>query len=46
MVSHLRARLARYKIPQRFEFVTAWPETFTGKVLRRELLARLDDSAG
>jgi long-chain acyl-CoA synthetase len=37
LTAHLRRRLARYKIPQRFEFVDSLPHTFAGKVLRRAL---------
>ena len=37
LTAHLRRRLARYKIPQRFEVVDELPHTFAGKVLRREL---------
>ncbi len=37
LTAHLRRRVARYKIPQRFEFVDSLPQTFTGKVLRRAL---------
>ncbi len=35
--SFLRERLASYKIPRRFEFVTALPRSAAGKILRREL---------
>ncbi len=37
LVAHLRSRIARYKIPARFEIVERLPYTVTGKVLRREL---------
>ncbi len=37
LIAHLRRRVARYKIPARFEFVDELPQTFTGKVLRRAL---------
>ncbi len=37
LIAHLRPRLARYKIPARFEIVGELPHTFTGKVLRRAL---------
>lgn len=37
MISHLRRRVARYKIPVRFEIVEALPQTFAGKLLRRAL---------
>jgi len=34
---HVRASLARYKVPRRVEFVPDLPRTATGKVLHREL---------
>jgi o-succinylbenzoate---CoA ligase len=34
---HLAARLARFKLPKRFEFVDSVPRGPTGKLLRREL---------
>ncbi len=37
LTAHLRRRVARYKIPQRFEIVDELPQTFAGKVLRRAL---------
>ncbi len=37
LITHLRRRVARYKIPVRFEFVDALPQTFAGKVVRRAL---------
>ncbi len=37
LTAHLRRRVARYKIPQRFELVASLPQTFAGKVLRRAL---------
>lgn len=37
LTAHLRRRVARYKIPQRFEIVDELPHTFAGKVLRRAL---------
>lgn len=36
---HVRASLARYKVPRRVEFLTELPRTPTGKVLRRKLAA-------
>ena len=36
---HVRASLARYKVPRRVEFLTELPRTPTGKVLRRKLVA-------
>lgn len=37
IVDHCRARLARFKVPVRVEFVEALPRNATGKVLKREL---------
>jgi long-chain acyl-CoA synthetase len=37
LTTHVRQRLARYKVPSRFEFVDELPATFAGKVLRRAL---------
>ncbi len=37
LIAHLRRRVARYKIPARFEFVSELPQTFAGKVVRRAL---------
>ena len=37
LIAHLRRRVARYKIPTRFEFVAELPQTFSGKVVRRDL---------
>jgi fatty-acyl-CoA synthase len=36
---HVRASLARYKVPRRVEFRSELPRTPTGKVLRRKLVA-------
>ena len=36
---HVRAALARYKVPRRVEFVAELPRTSTGKVLTRRLVA-------
>jgi fatty-acyl-CoA synthase len=35
--SHLRGRLASFKIPKRIEFVDALPRNASGKILKREL---------
>jgi long-chain acyl-CoA synthetase len=37
LTSFLRSSLAGYKIPRRYEFVTAFPRNATGKVLKREM---------
>jgi long-chain acyl-CoA synthetase len=37
LIAHLRRRIARYKIPARFEIVDTLPHTVTGKVMRRAL---------
>ena len=35
--SHVRAHLARYKVPKHVTFVDALPRTETGKVRKRDL---------
>ncbi|MBX7166736.1 MAG: long-chain fatty acid--CoA ligase [Pirellulales bacterium] len=35
--AHLRARLAKYKLPQEYEFLPELPKGPTGKILKREL---------
>jgi long-chain acyl-CoA synthetase len=45
LTAHLRRRVARYKIPQRFELVAELPHTFAGKVLRRALRDSVRDAA-
>ena len=37
LAAHLRTRLARYKIPARFELVSSLPRNVAGKLVRREL---------
>jgi acyl-CoA synthetase (AMP-forming)/AMP-acid ligase II len=39
--AHCLARIARFKRPKRYEFVAALPKNNYGKVLKRELRARL-----
>lgn len=41
--AHCRSRLVAYKVPVRFEVVSALPRNDVGKVLGRELVARLAD---
>jgi acyl-CoA synthetase (AMP-forming)/AMP-acid ligase II len=41
-----RRRLARYKMPRAFVVVEDFPRTVSGKVIRRELLARLKRNEG
>jgi fatty-acyl-CoA synthase len=38
--SHVKANLARYKVPREVEFVSELPRNATGKVLKRELAER------
>jgi len=42
---HLRAHLANYKIPKQIHTIEALPKNATGKVLKRELKAQLQDTA-
>lgn len=39
LVAHCRARLAKYKVPERILFVDAMPRNAMGKIVRRELPA-------
>ena len=41
-----KAELASYKVPRRIEIVDELPRTSTGKVLKRELVARLQGEGG
>jgi acyl-CoA synthetase (AMP-forming)/AMP-acid ligase II len=43
LVAHCRERLAKYKVPKAVTFVDALPRNPSGKVLKRDLRARLDD---
>ncbi len=42
---HLRAHLANYKIPKQIHTIEKLPKNATGKVLKRELKAQLQDTA-
>lgn len=44
--AHCRERLAGYKVPREFRFVTALPKSSTGKVDRRELKAEAAANRG
>ncbi len=39
------ARMASFKVPRRVVFVTSWPMTESGKILKRELRGSLTDAA-
>jgi acyl-CoA synthetase (AMP-forming)/AMP-acid ligase II len=41
LISFCQARLARYKCPQQVRFVDALPKSPIGKILRKELRARV-----
>jgi fatty-acyl-CoA synthase len=41
LLDHLRGQLARYKVPRRIELLEALPLSGMGKILKRELRARL-----
>lgn len=43
LTDHLRGRLARYKLPKRFQFVEALPKTGSGKIAKRQLRRRLSE---
>jgi len=38
LIEHCRERLARYKVPRAIYFVTEWPVSGSGKLLRRSLV--------
>jgi fatty-acyl-CoA synthase len=42
VISNCKEELASYKVPKRVEVLGELPRTSTGKVLKRELIARLD----
>jgi len=37
LIKFCRSRLAHYKCPRSFEFVTSLPKTATGKILKKDL---------
>ncbi|MEA2228790.1 MAG: hypothetical protein QOF04_2420, partial [Solirubrobacteraceae bacterium] len=39
---HVRANLARYKVPREIVFIDELPRNATGKVLKRELVTRVE----
>jgi acyl-CoA synthetase (AMP-forming)/AMP-acid ligase II len=41
VTNFLAARLARYKLPKRIEFLADMPRTSSGKIAKRELLDKL-----
>jgi acyl-CoA synthetase (AMP-forming)/AMP-acid ligase II len=41
ITTFLTARLARYKLPKRIEFLADMPRTSSGKIAKRELLGKL-----
>ena len=43
---HVKANLARYKVPRDIVFLDELPRNATGKVLKRDLAERADDGAG
>ena len=42
VISNCKEELASYKVPKRVEVLDELPRTSTGKVLKRELIAKLD----
>ena len=42
LLDYCKRRLARFKVPQRIEFVDALPRTASGKVLHRDLNPRAE----
>jgi fatty-acyl-CoA synthase len=44
LLEHCRGQLARYKVPQEISFLDALPRNPSGKVLKRELRAGLEDA--
>ena len=41
LLDHCRARLARFKVPKKITFLDALPRNPSGKVLKRELRAKM-----
>jgi long-chain acyl-CoA synthetase len=46
LVRHCAERMATYKVPREVEFISALPKSPTGKVLKRELRARVAEHVG
>ncbi|UMG94968.1 hypothetical protein MF408_24570 [Nocardioides sp. TF02-7] len=42
--AHVKANLARYKVPREVDFLDELPRNATGKVLKRDLASRTDDA--
>ncbi len=45
VIQYCRSKLGKYKIPKRVVFVEALPRTATGKILKKELRAKLAEEA-
>ena len=43
IIDFVRSRIAKYKAPRRVEFVDSLPQGPTGKILKRELRAKLQN---
>lgn len=46
IIAHCTARMASFKVPRAVHLVDDWPMTESGKILKRELRRRLEESAG
>jgi long-chain acyl-CoA synthetase len=46
LIEYCRGRLAAYKVPRSVQFVTALPQTSTGKIMRRKLIDLSADRIG